>query len=75
MMPPGISMLDMYLINVSVAVGLLETCTHWSKNGSKSMTSSPGSMKAMNALSMPSFAPVVMVTSVFGLISFPKNGE
>lgn len=39
------------------------------------MTSSPGSMKAIKALSMPSFAPVVMVTSVFGLTSRPRNGE
>jgi hypothetical protein len=32
-------------------LGLLTT--HWSKNGSKIMTSSPGSMKPMNALSIP----------------------
>lgn len=37
MVPPDISMLEMY----------------WSKKGSKIMTSSPGSMKPMNALSMP----------------------
>ena len=49
--------------------------TNWSKKGSNMMTSSPGSMNAMKALSMPSFAPVVMVTSMFGLISLPKNGE
>lgn len=48
---------------------------YWSKKGSNMITSSPGSMNAMKALSMPSFAPVVMVTSVFGLISLPKNGE
>ena len=48
---------------------------YWSKKGSNMMTSSPGSMNAMKALSMPSFAPVVMVTSVFGLSSLPKNGE
>ena len=48
---------------------------YWSKKGSNMMTSSPGSMNAMKALSMPSFAPVVMVTSVFGLISLPKKGE
>jgi len=29
----------------------------------------------MNALSMPSFAPVVIVTSVFGFSSLPQNGE
>lgn len=39
------------------------------------MTSSPGSTKPMKAHNIPSFAPVVMVTSVSGLISFPKNGE
>ena len=38
-------------------------------------TSSPTSINPMKALSIPSFAPVVMVTSVFGLISLPKNGE
>ena len=32
-------------------------------------------MKAMKALSMPSFAPVVMVTSVLGLTSRPRKGE
>ncbi|KUI73778.1 hypothetical protein VM1G_11930 [Cytospora mali] len=57
-LPPGISMLLMY----------------WSKKGSKMMTSSPGSMKAMNALSMPSFAPVVMVTSVSGSSLRPQCG-
>ena len=57
--PPGISMLDMY----------------WSKKGSKIITSSPGSMKPMNALSIPSFAPVVMVTSVSGLMVRSKKGE
>ena len=49
--------------------------THWSKNGSKMMTSSPGSMNAMKALSIPSLAPVVMVTSVSGSMVRPKNGE
>lgn len=66
--------------------------THWSKKGSKMITSSPGSMKPMNALSIPwttrqlpvthateyvppSFAPVVMVTSVSGLRVRPKEGE
>ena len=39
------------------------------------MTSSPGSIKAMNALSMPSLAPVVMVTSVSGFIFLAKKGE
>lgn len=32
--------------------------THWSKNGSKIMTSSPCSMKPMNALSIP-FHPML----------------
>ena len=48
---------------------------HWSKNGSKIITSSPGSMKAMKALNMPSFAPVVMVTSVLAFTSRPRKGE
>ena len=56
-------------------LGYVKDRAYWSKKGSKIMTSSPGSMNAMKALSMPSFAPVVMVTSVFGLISLPKNGE
>lgn len=51
------------------------TRTYWSKKGSKMMTSSPGSMKPMNALSIPSFAPVVMDTSVSGFRVRPKNGE
>jgi hypothetical protein len=36
-LPPGISMLEMY----------------WSKKGSKTMTSSPSSIKAIKALSIP----------------------
>lgn len=39
------------------------------------MTSSPGSTNAIKALSIPSFAPVVIVTSVSGSIPLPKNGE
>ena len=74
-MPPGISMLEMYLDDVRLENGVRDGRAYWSKNGSNMMTSSPGSTKAMKALSMPSFAPVVMVTSVFGLISLPKNGE
>ena len=38
------------------------------------MTSSPGSMKAMKALNMPSFAPVVITTSVSGLIGLSMIG-
>ncbi len=38
------------------------------------MTSSPSSRNAMNALSMPSLAPVVIVTSVSGSIVRPQNG-
>lgn len=37
--------------------------TYWSKKGSKMMTSSPGSMKPMNALSMP-VRPIRSVTSI-----------
>lgn len=37
----------------AVTYVLLHSGTYWSKNGSKTMTSSPGSMNAMNALSMP----------------------
>lgn len=74
-MPPGISMLEMYLDDVRFEYGVLGGRAYWSKKGSNMMTSSPGSMKAMKALSMPSLAPVVMVTSVFGLISLPKNCE
>ena len=47
---------------------------HWSKKGSMRMTSSPGSMKAMNALSMPSFAPVVITTSVSGFTGLSMMG-
>lgn len=36
------------------------------------MTSSPGSMKPIKALSMPSLAPVVIVTSVLGLMSLQR---
>ena len=68
-------MLEMYLDDVRSDNGVLGGWAHWSKKGSNMMTSSPDSIKAMNALSMPSFAPVVMVTSVSGLISLPKNGE
>ena len=68
-------MLEMYLDDVRLEDGVRGGRAYWSKKGSNMMTSSPGSMKAMKALSMPSFAPVVMVTSVFGLISLPKNGE
>lgn len=32
-------------------------------------------MKAIKALSMPSLAPVVIVTSVLGSTSRPRNGE
>ena len=39
------------------------------------MTSSPGSTKPMKAESMPSFAPVVMVTSFSGSRVRPKKGE
>ena len=39
------------------------------------MTSSPGSIKAMKALSIPSFAPVVIVTSVSEFIFRSKKGE
>lgn len=55
------------------------------------ITSSPGSMNPMKALNMPyivskisdpmdqitvpSFAPVVIETSVSGLMALPKNGE
>lgn len=60
---------------LGLEVGYVGDRAYWSKKGSNMMTSSPGSMNAMKALSMPSFAPVVMVTSVFGLISLPKNGE
>lgn len=74
--PPGISMLLMYLDH-SWQTDCLDIgeMTHWSKNGSKIMTSSPGSMNAMNALSMPSFAPVVIVTSVSGLSFRPQKGS
>ncbi len=39
------------------------------------MTSSPGSINPIKALSIPSLAPVVMVTSVSGFIFLPKKGE
>ena len=66
----------MYLSRVSTEdTDRDQSWTYWSKNGSKIITSSPCSRKPMNALNIPSFAPVVIVTSVSGLIDFPKNGE
>lgn len=57
------------------AYGDIPIFTYWSKKGSKMITSSPGSMKAMKALSMPSFAPVVIVISVSGFNLRPQKGE
>ena len=49
--------------------------TNWSKNGSNKITSSPGSKNPIKVLNIPSFAPLVMVTSVSGSILRPKDGE
>ena len=65
--------------------------TYWSKKGSKMITSSPSSINAMKALNIPaccqsvqscldnvdqpSFAPVVIVTSVSGFSFRPHSGE
>ena len=48
---------------------------YWSKKGSKTMTSSPASRKPIKAESIPSLAPVVIVTSVSGFKVRPKKGE
>lgn len=48
---------------------------YWSKYGSMTMTSSPGSTKPMKADRMPSFAPVVTTISAAGSSVRPKNGE
>src|SRR5216117_3446945 len=52
--PPGISILLIYLGDMSVFKTVDEgRLSYWSKKGSKIMTSSPGSIKAMKAHSMP----------------------
>lgn len=76
MTPPAISIFGIYLFrHISACTSGVARIPHWSKNGSKRMISSPGSMKAMKALRQPSFAPLVMVISVLGFSSLPKKGE
>jgi hypothetical protein len=54
MVPPGISILLMYLCASSArALTYQVRDTDWSKKGSKMITSSPGSMNAMKAQSIP----------------------
>ena len=69
--PPGISISAMYL-PLSAVLSHTPVYAHWSKYGSKTITSSPGSTKAMKALNSPSLAPEVMTISVSGLSFFPK---
>lgn len=61
MVPPGISMLLIY----------------WSKKGSKMMTSSPGSMNPMKALSIPSLqsAPSQGCANVQYDVTFVRSGS
>lgn len=80
-LPPAISILLIYLETQfnqwshEQRLQLLLAPTYWSKKGSNTTTSSPGSMNAMKALSMPSLAPVVIVTSLSGSILRPQKGE
>lgn len=75
-MPPANCMLRIYLETLigNAIISSFNYMTYWSKKGSNTMTSWPGSMKAIMALSIPSFAPVVMDTSVSGSICLPKYG-